>query len=55
MTATKAHCPETRLSNAFAKYMEEHGSDKAIAVIQKVLAKNAASLKNNARPVQKRS
>ena len=55
MTAMKAHCPETRLRNAFTRYMEEHGSDKAIAVIQKVLAKKAAPLKNNARPVQKRS
>ena len=54
MTTTKAHCPETRLRNAFAKYMEEHGSDKAIAVVQKVLAKKAAPFKNNASPLSER-
>ena len=37
MTTTKAHCKETRLRNAFTRYMEEHGKDKAIAVIQKTL------------------
>ena len=37
MTTKKAHCKETRLRNAFARYMEEHGRDKAIAVIQRTL------------------
>lgn len=32
---------ETRLANAFTRYMEEHGSDKAIFVIQKILAQQS--------------
>ena len=54
MTTKKAHCKETRLRNAFSRFVEEHGSDKAIAVIQRVLAENAAPITNHARSVQSR-
>ena len=34
---TKNDQQETRLHNAFIRYMEKAGSDKAIAVVQKAL------------------